>query len=124
MKKKIILWSCLVSGVLSVVSITTILAIIPFRNSSISRDRNLKIEPFPDTINISQAELDTIISNTEPIGDRIVVLSKLFQGITEENIDNFIIENVLNEAIILIANQDYFFNTEGIKTITANIKIV
>ncbi|MGL5521813.1 MAG: hypothetical protein ACRDAW_00895 [Metamycoplasmataceae bacterium] len=126
MRKKIILYSCLVSVILSVASIATIVAIIPLKNNLINNNsvNNLKIEPNLETVSLSQIELDTILSNTEPVNERLIVLSKLFTGVTEENINNFIIENVLSETIILIANQDYFFNSVGIKTITVNIQVV
>ncbi|MGL5357824.1 MAG: hypothetical protein ACRDA7_03380 [Metamycoplasmataceae bacterium] len=124
MIKKIILWSCLVSGVLSVGSIATILVLIPLKNNSVSNDKNLRIEPFPGIINISQEELNTMTSNIDPLNSRVAALSKLFNGVNEKNINNFIVEQISDETIILIANQDYYFHSEGIKTLSANFKVV
>ncbi|MGL5521812.1 MAG: hypothetical protein ACRDAW_00890 [Metamycoplasmataceae bacterium] len=125
MSKKFVVRSGIVSSfinLLSITSIITVVVLISLRNPLTSK--NLKVEPYSGIINTSKEDIDTMISTTEPVNNRVTALSKLFKGVTKENINNFSVENVLNESIALVANQDYFFNSEEVKTITANYNIV
>ncbi|MGL4184134.1 MAG: hypothetical protein ACRCRP_03345 [Metamycoplasmataceae bacterium] len=124
MSKKFILWSCLTASFLSVASISTIFALISVKENYIINNKNLKINSFPGITNISEKDINTIISTTEPINDRVLALSKLFEGVNEKNINNFIVEQISDETIILIANDSYFFNSKNIKIVSANYKLV
>ncbi|MGL5357825.1 MAG: hypothetical protein ACRC9U_02045 [Metamycoplasmataceae bacterium] len=126
MSKKIVFRSNLISGfvnLLSISAIVTVVVLISLRNNIIN-SKNLKIEPYSGTISTSQSDIDTMISNTDPLNNRVAALSKLFKGVTEKNINNFLVEKASNETITLIANEEYFFNSEDIKTVSANYKIV
>ncbi|MGL5520276.1 MAG: hypothetical protein ACRDBR_02485, partial [Metamycoplasmataceae bacterium] len=119
MSKKIVFRSGLVSGfinLLSISAIITVVVLISLRNNFIN-SKNLKIEPYSGTISTSQSDIDTMISDTDQSNNRVIALSKLFKGVTEKNINNFIVEKTSNETITLIANEDYFFNSEEIKTL-------
>ncbi|MGL4184135.1 MAG: hypothetical protein ACRCRP_03350 [Metamycoplasmataceae bacterium] len=124
MSKKFILWSCLTASFLSLASMSTIFVLISVKRNYITNNKNLKINSFPGITNISEKDINTIISMTEPINDRVLALSKLFEGVNEKNINNFTVEQISNETITLIANETYFFNSEDIKTLSANYKLV
>ncbi|MGL5357869.1 MAG: hypothetical protein ACRC9U_02265 [Metamycoplasmataceae bacterium] len=107
-------------GLVSVGTVATVLLLAQQRDNV----NNLKISPNPGTINISQEDLDAITLSTTPIKNKVISLSKLFKGINETNIKNIDITKTSNTEITLKASGDFFFNSENIKSIKANFKIV
>ncbi|MGL5520279.1 MAG: hypothetical protein ACRDBR_02500 [Metamycoplasmataceae bacterium] len=123
MGKKFILTSCLISVFLSAAAITAIAVLIPIKNNFLI-SKNLKITPNSGQINISQVDLDAMISVENLVEERVFSLSKLFEGVTEKNIENVTVEEAVNSSIILKAKDDYFFNTIKVKSLTANYNII
>ncbi|MGL4183507.1 MAG: hypothetical protein ACRCRP_00035 [Metamycoplasmataceae bacterium] len=122
MVKKLVLGTCLATGIVSAGAITTVLVLNPMKKNFIN-SRNLKITSYSGIINISQVNLDAMISVSNSLEERISALSKLFEGVNEKNINNFTIEEASDSSIILIAKDDYFFEHKNIKSITGNYKI-
>ncbi|MGL5438750.1 MAG: hypothetical protein ACRDA7_03365 [Metamycoplasmataceae bacterium] len=122
MIKKIILGSCLATGVISAAALTTVFTLVPIKKNFAS-SRNLKITSYSGIINISQEDFEAMISVTNSLEERIAALSKLFEGVNETNILNIIVEETSDFSIILNAKNDYYFDHENIKSITGNYKI-
>ncbi|MGL4183592.1 MAG: hypothetical protein ACRCRP_00470 [Metamycoplasmataceae bacterium] len=91
---------------------------VEFRISGI-----LNITAKPGTINISSLDLSDILSTTSSPAQKTVALSKVFDGVTEADIQKFTIERT-SSSIILKANEGYSFGTPDIKLITTNINVV
>ncbi|MGL5357822.1 MAG: hypothetical protein ACRC9U_02030 [Metamycoplasmataceae bacterium] len=123
MSKKFILTSCIISALLSTAAITTVFVLIPIKKNFIN-SKNLKITPYSGLNNVSQNDLDAMISVTNLPEERIFSLSKLFDGLTEDNLNNIIVEGTSNSSVILNAKNDYFFNSIKIKSLTSNYNIV
>ncbi|MGL5521819.1 MAG: hypothetical protein ACRDAW_00925 [Metamycoplasmataceae bacterium] len=123
MGKKFILTSCFISLFLSAAAITTVAVLIPLKKNFLN-SKNLKIIPNSGFNNISQADIESIISNSNLPEERIFSLSKLFEGLSEKNIDNVIVEEISTSSVVLNAKNDYFFNNVKVKKITANYNLV
>ncbi|MGL4183506.1 MAG: hypothetical protein ACRCRP_00030 [Metamycoplasmataceae bacterium] len=123
MIKKVIIGSCSTVGILSIAAVTTILVLNPMRKNFIA-SRNLKITASLEPKNISQSDLDEMISVTNSLEERAIALSKLFDGVTENNIKNIIVEETSNSSIILNAKEDYYFNQENVKSVTGNYNLL
>ncbi|MGL4184133.1 MAG: hypothetical protein ACRCRP_03340 [Metamycoplasmataceae bacterium] len=125
MTKKFILNSCIISGSLILVSVVAVVTpiVLHQKNNKKIENQILKINPYSGIINISKADIDEITSTTNSIETRTTALSKLFEGVDKENINNLIIENNLDSTIKLKAKDGYFFNQENINSLSANYKI-
>ncbi|MGL5521804.1 MAG: hypothetical protein ACRDAW_00850 [Metamycoplasmataceae bacterium] len=123
MTKKLGLIIGLTLGSVALVSAGTVATVFSL---SQKRDNvnNLKISSNTGIINISQADIDSITSATTPIKNKVMSLLKLFKGVNESNIKNIEITKPSNTEIALNANGNFFFNSENIKSIKANFKIV
>ncbi|MGL4183508.1 MAG: hypothetical protein ACRCRP_00040 [Metamycoplasmataceae bacterium] len=83
----------------------------------------IDITPKPGIVNISQVDIDKITSTSNSIFDRVVSLSKLFDGVTEENILNFSVEKTSDTEIILNAHSGFAFGADTLSSLKVNIKI-
>ncbi|MGL5438752.1 MAG: hypothetical protein ACRDA7_03375 [Metamycoplasmataceae bacterium] len=126
MSKRFVVNSYIISGfinLLSVTAIITVIVLIQIRNGNI-QSKNLRINPHSGINNASQADIDEMTSTTNSTIKRSAALSKLFKGVDEKNVLNFIAEESSDSSIILNAKEDYFFNQENIKSLSATYKIV
>ncbi|MGL5521806.1 MAG: hypothetical protein ACRDAW_00860, partial [Metamycoplasmataceae bacterium] len=111
------------AGVLSAAAITTVAVLIPIKNN-VGNPKNLNITPKEGVSGIFQSDIGEMISTTNTPLDRAFALSKIFNGVTESNVVHILAEEGLESTIILTAQEDYFFNSEDVKTLNSSFRIV
>ncbi|MGL4184132.1 MAG: hypothetical protein ACRCRP_03335 [Metamycoplasmataceae bacterium] len=124
MTKKFILNSCIISGSLILASIVAVVTPLVLKQRNNIENKILKINPYSGIINVSQMDIDEMTSTTNSIVERVNALSKLFEGVTEENVNSFIVKKNINSTINLNSKNGYFFNQENINQLNAIYKVV
>ncbi|MGL5357873.1 MAG: hypothetical protein ACRC9U_02285 [Metamycoplasmataceae bacterium] len=118
-----ILWSCVSAGVISAAAITTVAVLIPIKNN-VGNPKNLKITPKQGVSGIFQSDIGEMTSTTNTALDRAFAISKVFDGVTESNVIHILAEEGADSTIVLTAQEDYFFNSEDVKTLNSSFRIV
>ncbi|MGL5438324.1 MAG: hypothetical protein ACRDA7_01165 [Metamycoplasmataceae bacterium] len=118
-----ILWSCVSAGVISAAAITTVAVLIPIKNN-VRNPKNLNITPKEGVSGIFQSDIGEMTSTTNTALDRAFAISKVFDGVTESNVIHILAEEGADSTIVLTAQEDYFFNSEDVKTLNSSFRIV